>query len=110
MWDRMPAEIQDEILDPKFDSMTHGKKATYAGGCRGPLCAYADNEDKKAQYRRRAAEEGREVREYRKRDRPYDESTLTRIIEWHHLTRDAIGFQRSMIEHYEAFVKAPAEV
>lgn len=37
-WSELPDDVVEELLDPRFLNRTHHKKATYAKGCRGPLC------------------------------------------------------------------------
>ena len=45
-------DVAAELADPHFLTRTHGKKATYQAGCRGPLCRKAERERKRASYRR----------------------------------------------------------
>lgn len=76
-------DIFVELTDEKFLSRQHYSRATYAHGCRGPLCKKAERDRGRKRSERRAEDKGREYapnEDGRKTDR---DGLLTFIIEWH---------------------------
>ena len=82
MWADLPEDVRDELNDPRYAGRTHYKKATYAKGCRGPLCRKLERDEGRAETERAAIEAGRE---YRPRWTPAQErdAELDTIIAWH---------------------------
>jgi hypothetical protein len=89
----------DELLDEKFDTFTHGSKATYAYGCKGPLCRKAERDACAVRYRKKV---GRPVKEYTPREGAYPEDWLQRILDWHREERKKIGKTRSWKAYYQS--------
>lgn len=48
------AEMNVEIADERFATRTHGKRATYDVGCRGPLCRKALRDAARRTYAERS--------------------------------------------------------
>lgn len=79
MWDELPEDIKVELSDEKFADRKHHSRATYADGCRGPLCRKAERDrgrvrpkpPSKSGFRRK----GREWME--------DLPNIDAILEWH---------------------------
>lgn len=44
-------DAQREVSDPAFAGRTHGKRATFAAGCKGPMCMKANRDRARKQYR-----------------------------------------------------------
>jgi|SRR6478736_2577318 len=88
MWDsfseEIPEDIKAEILDKAYAARTHGNRACYAAGCRGPLCRKAERDRGLIRHREKAQEEGKTVtpKEAPHPARERDE-LLDRIISWH---------------------------
>src|SRR6478735_2729430 len=88
MWDsfseEIPEDIKAEILDKAYAARTHGNRACYAAGCRGPLCRKAERDRGIVRHREKKEEEGKPVtpkeklHPARQRDRLLDD-----IISWH---------------------------
>jgi|SRR6188768_3636146 len=94
----LASAVMDEILDPEFDTFTHGNKGTSYRGCKGPLCRKAERDSCAARYRKRV---GRDVKEYAPRESAYPEEWLQEIIDWHRAERKKIGISRSLLEYYK---------
>lgn len=62
MWDELDAEVRNELSDPTHANRTHYRKATYAAGCRGPLCRKAERDEGRLRTKRKAEAAGREYR------------------------------------------------
>jgi hypothetical protein len=82
MQDRLPADVKRELDDPEYASRTHYKKATYAKGCRGPLCRKLERDEARAATEAAAKAAGRE---YIPRPTPAQErdALLDEIVAWH---------------------------
>lgn len=82
------ADIFLELTDSNFITRQHHSRATYASGCRGPLCQKAERDRGRRRQEARAEQAGRTyipVPQHRKLDR---EELLTRVFEWHMQTRE----------------------
>lgn len=57
MWDDLEkpenADILDELKAEDYTDRTHGTRACYALGCRGPLCRMAERDRGRERYRER---------------------------------------------------------
>lgn len=91
-------EIMDELLDPEYDTRTHGGTGTYAAGCKGPLCTKADRDASAAKYRRKV---DREVKEYAPRKSAHPEEWLAEVIAWHKEERSKMTMGRSWREYHK---------
>lgn len=96
MWDdidldKIPKDVRDELRDPRYFHRRHYSTATYAQGCRGPLCRLAETHKARRRTESRAAAEGREYvpRPGGRTDR---EAELAPIIAWHLHLRGGRGF------------------
>jgi len=75
-------DVHLELSDEKFAARQHYSRATYAEGCRGPLCRLSETHRSRKRNEERARKEGRdfEIRPGRRIDR---EAELLPIITWH---------------------------
>jgi hypothetical protein len=76
-------DIYDELTAEVFITRQHYSRATYAKGCRGPLCRMAERDRGRKRSEKKAQDKGREYNpneEIRKADR---DALLWFIIEWH---------------------------
>lgn len=82
MWAELPKDVLAELLDPDYTGRSHHKKATYAKGCRGPLCRKAERDEAREDTRLAALAAGREYvqRPTAAQDRDLE---LQAIAEWH---------------------------
>lgn len=81
-WDSLPDEIRDELRDPEFGLRQHYSRATYALGCRGPLCRKAERDRGRNRNEMKAADAGREYSPNHEH-RTQDPDEIEEIIEWH---------------------------
>ena len=82
MWDEMPEDVRAELSDPRFISRKHYARATYALGCRGPLCQKAERDRGRVRNEERSVAKGNEyvpAMEFRVEDPP----RIDEFIEWH---------------------------
>jgi hypothetical protein len=86
MWDELPEDVKKELEDPDFPTRQHYARATYALGCRGPLCRKSERDRGLRRNAQRAAEEGKEYKPV-KRVQSKDDDLLDKIIAWHIATR-----------------------
>lgn len=88
MWDNLADDVLAELKDPDYIGRTHYKKATYAVGCRGPLCKKRERDEARASTERAAREAGRP---YVPRPTPAQErdDELNAVIAWHFSERKA---------------------
>jgi hypothetical protein len=78
-------DVYDELCDGEYSNRQHYSRATYAKGCRGPMCRLAETHRGRKRNADRAHEGGREYREgFRTNDRSVE---LAPIITWHLATR-----------------------
>lgn len=91
MWDNLPDDVRDELLDPRFVSRQHHSRSTSRDGCRGPLCKKAEREYKAKRDAKRALKEGRTIKSLpMEKRRPGDvnrDELLNEIFAWHMLER-----------------------
>lgn len=83
----MADDVRAELEDPKYENRQHYSRATYALGCRGPLCRLRETHRGRERNEERAREAGREYTpalDNRKTDR---EAELAPIITWHLMER-----------------------
>lgn len=86
----LPDDVRDELSDPEFINRTHGRRSTYAVGCRGPLCRKAERDEAERKYQRKRARLGAEPARTGLKDlksRARDEE-LASIQAWHELMRE----------------------
>lgn len=86
----LPDEIQAELDNSEFASRIHYSRATYALGCRGPLCRKAERDRGRKRNERRAKDK---EREYKPNEdlRIADDEKLNEIIEWHRNQKAAVA-------------------
>lgn len=77
-----PKEVQMELLDPEF-SRQHYSRATYALGCRGPLCRLAETHRGRKRNESRAQEAGRDYKPNLDARETRNEELLAPIVTWH---------------------------
>jgi hypothetical protein len=80
--EELPADVRAELEDPEYITRSHYSRATYAEGCRGPLCRKAERDRGRRRNEHRATEAGREY-EAKSDQRMEDDPLLDRIIDWH---------------------------
>lgn len=77
------ADIFLELTDSEYITRQHHSRATYALGCRGPLCQKAERDRGRRRQEAKATNAGRTyipVPQHRKLDR---EDLLNAVFEWH---------------------------
>ena len=77
------ADIFLELNDREYIHRQHYSRATYADGCRGPMCKKAERDRGRRRQEQRAERAGRTyipVPQHRKMDR---EELLNAVFEWH---------------------------
>lgn len=83
----IPQDVIIELCDLEFGTRTHGTRACYAKGCRGPLCRKAER-DRQAVRRKLAAEAaGREYSPYGPHPIRDRDELLERVLVWHRESR-----------------------
>jgi len=91
MWDEIElpenADILLELCDKDYDGRTHATRATYAKGCRGPLCRKAERDRGRERHAARQAEKGLEVTRLATTKAQERDVFLDQIIAWHRLVR-----------------------
>jgi hypothetical protein len=91
MWDEIEkienADILFELIDKVFDGRTHATRATYAKGCRGPLCRKAERDRGRERHAARQAKKGMEVTRLPATEAQARDELLDQIIVWHRLVR-----------------------
>jgi hypothetical protein len=80
-------DLYDELSDEQFQTRTHGKKATSAQGCRGPLCRWAERTAKQEETRLRVEAQGRIYTPRKTAARERDEF-LAKVYIWHCQARE----------------------
>lgn len=82
-WPEMK-DVNDELSNPRLANRTHGSRATYALGCRGPLCSIAERDRARRRNELRAHRQNREYRAGGTKGRTYDrDDLLLALIVWH---------------------------
>jgi hypothetical protein len=98
MWDEMPEDVRLELLDPKYLTRTHHKKATYAKGCRGPLCRKEEREEGERKRQALALSAGKE---YKPKKRTagdiHRDELLNKIYAWHLTMRQAPDVRKALL-------------
>lgn len=80
-WPEM-ADVKAELSDPHFASRRHGSRATYALGCRGPLCKKKERDRARIRNETRAKAAKREYAA--SVNRKYDrDDLLDALFIWH---------------------------
>jgi hypothetical protein len=83
-------DVYEELTDPLYEHRQHYSRATYAIGCRGPLCKLAEKHRGRKRNEARAEGAGRSY-EPRPGQRDNDrDAELAPIIAWHLTERGAI--------------------
>lgn len=90
MWDRLPDDVLAELTDKEYTGRTHGRRATYAQGCHGPLCKKSERDLGHEKYTERRARQGKPpARSGLKDDKARErDELLTQIQAWHDLMRE----------------------
>jgi hypothetical protein len=95
----LPEDVREELTDEKFSSRLHYSRATYAKGCRGPLCRLAERDRGRDRSERQAEQAGRdyepneEERERRGSDYEKDKK-LYKIVVRHHYEMEMKRLQK----------------
>lgn len=84
-----PAEVVLELSDDRFGGRTHGRKPTYQAGCHGPLCQKVERDTRRAWYRAKQKELGKEVQDRKAPGGKYPDDLLEEIQAWHERDREA---------------------
>lgn len=91
MWDEIEknenADVLFELLDKAYDGRTHATRATYAKGCRGPLCRKAERDRGRERHAARQAEKGKDVTRLPATEAQARDEFLNQVIAWHRLLR-----------------------
>lgn len=80
--DQLPDDVRAELEDERYKTRVHYSRATYAEGCRGPLCRKAERDRGRRRNEVRATGAGREY-EPKTEQRIEDNAELDAIILWH---------------------------
>jgi hypothetical protein len=83
LWNKLPEDVKRELEDERFSGRTHHKKATYAKGCRGPLCRKAERDEAREDTRKAAVAAGREYKPAPPTPEQARDLELARIAVWH---------------------------
>lgn len=87
--DDFPDDVRDELIDQDFINRTHGRRATYAKNCRGPLCRKAERDRGFTRQRSMAGLPPAAAEpDTKARDR---DVLLNRAMAWHWMERRAAG-------------------
>ena len=102
------ADIKEELLNPKFASREHYSRATYAAGCRGPLCRKSEKDRGRKRNAKKAARAGREYKSLVNEDLELNvrDYILDIVIYWH-LTHPDEYYRRASA-HALAYAKRRA--
>lgn len=85
-------DVWAEISDRTFAGRRHYSRATYALGCRGPLCKKAEKDRGRRRNETRALSQGREYEpnlHIRRTDRDWE---LTQVLGWYNFIQ---GWKRN---------------
>jgi hypothetical protein len=89
-WEDVDAAVLEELNDPVHAGKTHYRKATYAAGCRGPLCRKAERDAGRMRTKQKAEAAGREYKpEMRSREEILIDMRLNIWIQRHERARAA---------------------
>lgn len=78
MWDELADDVKAELSDEQYSGRSHYSRATYAKGCRGPLCRLAEKERGR---RRNAARAEAAERRYRPNEIVRDDSRTDELMD-----------------------------
>jgi hypothetical protein len=79
--DNLPDDVREELSDPKYWGRKHYSRATYASGCRGPLCRKSERDRGRYRNADAAYEAGRiYVPDHHRR---VDEEKLIEALVWY---------------------------
>ncbi len=84
-------DVQDELDDTRFSNLQHYSRATYAKGCRGPLCSLREAHRGRQRTQARAEASGREYVPLVAARRLEREDELLAVATWHVATRNLQG-------------------
>lgn len=87
MWADLPADVLEELRDPRYSNRTHYRKATSAEGCHGPLCRKAERDAAREKTKRAAEAAGRTYRPVAPGPARARDAELDVIIAWHEAER-----------------------
>lgn len=76
-------DVRAELEDEDFTGRQHYSRATYAEGCRGPLCRLAETHRGRRRNEERALEAGREYKPNLEARVVAREKELTAVVSWH---------------------------
>jgi hypothetical protein len=77
------SDIVTELQDPKFATRTHYSRATYADGCRGPLCRKSEKDRGRKRNEAKAAAAGRPYNPSVDEEANARDALLDMVIHWH---------------------------
>lgn len=101
------ADIVEELRDPKFISRQHYSRATYAEGCRGPLCRKSEKDRGRKRNRIAAMRAGREYTPAVNEEANARDALLDFVIHWHLTHPDEVE-RRVSARDYTVKRKVPA--
>ena len=82
-----PEDVRAELEDPSFITRKHYSRATYALGCRGPLCRKAEKDRGRERNEVKAKDRGREYRPKRNPLEAKADREMDNIVEEYLLRR-----------------------
>src|SRR6478735_5744505 len=77
----LPNDVYEELMDGEYRTRQHYSRATYALGCRRPLCRLAETHRGRKRNEQRVLDDGREYHPRHKQDER--ELILAPIVMWH---------------------------
>lgn len=94
--DNLPEDVIAELEDERFNTRTHGKRATAGVGCNGPLCRKAERDAAHEKYSRKRQRAGKPparvgLRDEKARER---DELLEGIQLWHERVRELAKLNR----------------
>lgn len=81
--DGIEEDVLVELIDPKYANRKHYSRATYASGCRGPLCRLSETHRARVRYQVVAEKSGKPYNFELKGRKLERESELMLIVSWH---------------------------
>ena len=96
--EELKVEIHKELNEGPLAHRTHYSKATYADGCRGPMCTKAERDETKARQERKFRKTGLPYRpQYDTPENCERDDFLNQVIWRHRRNRDKPKFPRSPV-------------
>lgn len=76
-------DLFSELKDLRFITRTHGCRATYALGCRGPMCRKSERDNTRERWGKRQAAKGKKVKPVDPGPARARDEFIEKVINWH---------------------------